>query len=56
MEKRSRSHPLLADDLKLRQRFDADPAVARDRALARSAALMLIKYDSESRTRERARR
>ena len=48
MEQRYREHPLFADYLRVRERFDADLSDARDRALARSAALMLIKYESES--------
>jgi hypothetical protein len=48
MEERYREHPLFADYLRVRERFDADLSDARDRALARSAALMLIKYESES--------
>jgi hypothetical protein len=48
MEERYRSHRLFTDYLRLKQRFDADLSEARDRALARSAALMLIKYESES--------
>ena len=48
MEERYRDHPLFANYLRLRERFDNDLSEARDRALARSAALMLIKYESES--------
>ena len=48
LEARYRSHRLFADYLRLKQRFNADLSEARDRALARSAALMLIKYVSES--------
>jgi hypothetical protein len=47
MEERYRDHPLFGDYLKLKQRFDADLTDARDRALAKSAALMLIKYESK---------
>lgn len=47
MEEHYREHPLFAGYLMLRDRFDADLSDARDRALARSAALMLIKYESE---------
>ena len=47
MEERYRDHPLFAEYRKLRDRFDADLSDARDRALAKSAALMLIKYESE---------
>jgi hypothetical protein len=47
MEERYREHLLFADYLRLRERFDADLSDARDRALAKSAALMLIKYESE---------
>ena len=47
MEERYRNHRLFADYLRLKERFDADLSDARDRALARSAALMLIKYESE---------
>jgi hypothetical protein len=47
MEERYRGRPLFADYLRLRERFDADLSDARDRALAKSAALMLIKYESE---------
>ena len=47
MEERYRDHPLFADYLRLRDRIDADLLDARDRALAKSAALMLIKYGSE---------
>jgi hypothetical protein len=48
MEERYRDHPLFAHYLRLRDRFDADLSDPRDRALARSAALMLIKYESEA--------
>ena len=48
MEERYRDHRLFADYLRLKERFDADLSDARDRALARSAALMLIKYESEN--------
>lgn len=48
MEERYRNHRLFADYLRLKERFDADLSDARDRALARSAALMLIKYESEN--------
>ena len=48
MEQRYGDHPLFADYLRLQERFDADLSDARDRALAKSAALMLIKYESES--------
>jgi hypothetical protein len=47
MEERYRDHELFANYLRLKQRFDADLPDARDRALAKSAALMLIKYESE---------
>jgi hypothetical protein len=47
MEERYRGHPLFADYLRLKQRFDVDLADARDRAFAKSAALMLIKYHHE---------
>lgn len=47
MEVRYRDHPLFAEYHKLTERFDADLSDPRDRALARSAALMLIKYESE---------
>ena len=47
MEERYRGHPLFADYLRLKDRFDADLSDARDRALAKSAALMLVKYQSE---------
>jgi hypothetical protein len=47
MEERYREHPLFANYVRLRERFDADLSAPRDRALARSAALMLIKYESE---------
>ena len=48
MEERYRDHRLFADYLRLKERFDADLSDTRDRALARSAALMLIKYESEN--------
>ena len=48
MEERYRDHQLFPKYLRLRERFDADLSDARDRGLARSAALMLIKYESES--------
>ena len=48
MEERYRNHRLFADYLRLKERFDADLSDARDRALARNAALMLIKYESEN--------
>jgi hypothetical protein len=47
MEERYRGHPLFADYVRLKQRFDADLLDARDRALAKSAALMLIKYEND---------
>ena len=47
MEARYRDHTLYADYLRLREQFDADLSDARDLALAKSAALMLIKYESE---------
>ena len=47
MEKRYRRHPLFADYQRLAERFDADLLDARDRALAKSAALMIIKFESE---------
>ena len=47
MEERYRAHPLFADYLRLRDRFAADLSDPRDRALAKSAALMLIMYDNE---------
>ena len=47
METAYRDHPLFADYEKLRERFDADLADARDRALSKAAALMLIKFKSE---------
>jgi hypothetical protein len=47
MEERYRDHPLFANYLRLRERFDADLSDARDRALVKSAALMLIKYESD---------
>ena len=47
MEERYRDHPLFVHYMRIRERFDADLSDARDRALARSAALMLIKYGSE---------
>lgn len=47
MEERYSDHPLFADYERLRARFDMDLTDARDRALARSAALMLIKYEIE---------
>jgi hypothetical protein len=46
MEGRYRGHPLFAQYLRLRESFDADLLDPRDRALAKSAALMLIKYES----------
>ncbi len=48
LEERNGQHPLFADYLRLKKRFDADLSDARDRTLARSAALMLIKFESES--------
>ena len=48
MEERYREHPLFEDYLRLVARFEADLSDARDRALVKSAALMLIKYESES--------
>ena len=54
MEERYRDHPLFANYVRLRERFDADLSDARDRALARSAALMLIKYESEASSQEPA--
>ncbi len=48
MEARYSASPLFADYLRLKERFDADLSDARDRALARSAALMLIRYEGES--------
>jgi hypothetical protein len=48
MEERYRDHRLFADYLRLKERFDADLSDIRDRALAKSAALMLIKYESEN--------
>ena len=47
MEARYRDHPLFADYLRLRERFDEDLSDVRDRALSRAAALMLIKFQSE---------
>ncbi len=48
MEERYRDHRLFADYLRLKERFDADLSDIRDRALAKSAALMLITYESEN--------
>jgi hypothetical protein len=47
MEERYRDDPLFADYERLKQRFDDDLADARDRALSRAAALMLIKFAGE---------
>jgi len=47
MEARYGKDALFVDYQRLKQRFDADLADARDRALSRAAALMLIKYASE---------
>ena len=47
MEERYRDHSLFGDYLRLRERFDADLSDARDRALAKSAALMLIKFETQ---------
>jgi hypothetical protein len=47
MEERYRDDALFADYQRLKQRFDADLSDARDRALSRAAALMLIKYARE---------
>jgi hypothetical protein len=48
MEQRYSDHPLFAKYLPLTERFDADLSDPRDRALARSAALMLIKIENEN--------
>jgi hypothetical protein len=48
MEERYRQAALFADYQRLCSRFDADLSDQRDRALARSAALMLISYAEES--------
>lgn len=47
MEERYRNHRQFAAYLRLCQRFDADLADRRDRALSRAAALMLIKFEAE---------
>jgi hypothetical protein len=47
MEERYRDDALFADYQRLKQRFDADLTDARDRALSKAAALMLIKYAGE---------
>lgn len=48
MEERYRDSPGFAAYLRLRERFDADLSDARDRALSKAAALMLIKYEREA--------
>jgi hypothetical protein len=48
MEERYRDRPLFARYLRLKARFDADLSDPRDRALAKSAALMLIKYEADA--------
>lgn len=47
MEARYRDSPLFRGYERLKQRFDSDLVDARDRALSKAAALMLIKYESE---------
>jgi hypothetical protein len=47
MEARYADHPLFAAYKHLCDRFDADLADPRDRALSRAAALMLIKFETE---------
>lgn len=48
MEARYRDSPLFRDYERLKQRFDSDLIDARDRALSKAAALMLIKYSTEN--------
>ena len=47
MEERYRGSPLFPIYQRLSQRFEADLSDARDLALAKSAALMLVKFNSE---------
>ena len=47
MERRFADHPLFAEYVRLRDRFDADLSGERDRALSKAAALMLIKFAAE---------
>ena len=47
MEVRYQGDPLFADYERLKHGFNADLTDARDRALSKAAALMLIKYWTE---------